>query len=133
MECLICGKDTVLIDYPLLLEYHNEDTEWGIWPDDFGDPGWLVAKDGTKPIESGCDKIFSETREEVERRFSKGKELLPWQKIVLNILEVTTLKRSGKNVSKILVSLLQIQEKISKIKEVEVRNSLERLLKQVQY
>ena len=133
MECLICGKETVLIDYPLLIEYHNEDTEWGIRPDDFGDPGWLVAKVGTKPTYLGCDKIFSETREEVERRFPKGKELLPWQEIVVKILEITTLKRSGKNVSKILVSLLQIQEKISKIKERDVRNSLERLFKQVQY
>jgi len=130
MEYLICGKDTVLIDYPLLTEY----TKWGIRPDDFGVPGRLVAKPGTKSIESGCDKIFSGTKEEVKRRFSNGKELLPWQEIVLNISEVLVLKKNpGKNVSKILVSLLEIHEKILKIEEVDVRNSLEKLLRQVQY
>lgn len=48
MECPICGKETVLIDYPMNVRYHNEDTKWGIFPKG-DDPGWLVAKEGTEP------------------------------------------------------------------------------------
>lgn len=55
MACGKCGKETVLIDYPMQEEYHNEDTEWGIWPYGY-DPGWLVAKSGARPINMGCDK-----------------------------------------------------------------------------
>ena len=56
MKCPKCGRDTVQIDYPMNVVYHNEDTKWGIWPDDAGDPGWLVPKPGAKPIHMGCDK-----------------------------------------------------------------------------
>lgn len=50
MCCPKCGKETIIIDHPDSIEYHNEDTEWGIRPDhDTNDPGWLVAKPKTKP------------------------------------------------------------------------------------
>lgn len=63
MRCPKCGRATVDIDYPMSIEYHNEGTEWGIWPDDFGDLGWLVAKAGAKPIGMGCDKKPLEGKE----------------------------------------------------------------------
>jgi len=55
MECPNCGKKVITIDYPLPIQYHNEDTEWGIKPTGLnhptnpGDPGWLVAKRGALP------------------------------------------------------------------------------------
>lgn len=61
--CSICGGETVLVDYPMPIEYHNEDTEWGIWPDG-EDPGWLVAKLNTKPVASGCDKEINKGSDE---------------------------------------------------------------------
>lgn len=48
MKCPKCGKEMVRVDHPDNTAYHTEDTEWGIPPKD-GDPGWLVAKIGTKP------------------------------------------------------------------------------------
>ena len=52
MKCSVCGKDTVTIDYPVPEVYHIEDTEWGIHPNESGepgDPGMLVAKPNTRP------------------------------------------------------------------------------------
>lgn len=56
MECPECGREVVLTDYPINAIYHSEDTEWGIPPEETGDPGWLVPKAGAKPIYVGCDK-----------------------------------------------------------------------------
>ena len=56
MKCPKCGRDTVQTDYPMNVVYHSEDTKWGIWPKNTGDPGWLVPKSGAKPICMGCDK-----------------------------------------------------------------------------
>jgi len=50
MNCLKCKKQLIAVDYPDVgTLYHSEDTEWGIRPDEFGDPGWLVPKSGAKP------------------------------------------------------------------------------------
>jgi len=50
MICSICKRQLIAIDYPNTgTLYHNEDTEWGIQPDEFGDPGWLVPKSGARP------------------------------------------------------------------------------------
>ena len=57
MSCKVCGRELVIIDYPYPIEYHVEDTKWGIWPDhETGDPGWIVAKTGAKPA-SMCKKV----------------------------------------------------------------------------
>ncbi len=57
MVCRECGGETERIDYPTQEEYHKEDCEWGIYPDvEKGDPGWVVAKSGARPISAGCNK-----------------------------------------------------------------------------
>lgn len=53
MKCSICGKEIIYVDYPPGGLYHAEDTEWGIHPNESGDPldpGLLVAKPGAMPI-----------------------------------------------------------------------------------
>lgn len=57
--CLVCGKPTVVVDYPEVDVYHLEDTEWLVSPfgdEDIHDPGVLGAKAGTLPLIASCLK-----------------------------------------------------------------------------
>lgn len=58
-KCPVCGRRTDITDYPDMTEYHHEDCEWGIEPDD-RDPGVLVAKPGAIPV-SACTGLQGET------------------------------------------------------------------------
>jgi hypothetical protein len=69
MKCPTCGKEVIYVDYPPGMIYHVEDTEWGIHPNESGDPldpGVIVAKRGTKAINDipDVEQIVEENRNE---------------------------------------------------------------------
>ena len=78
MSCSCCGKPTVIIDcdegglgsIPEDTRYHNEDTEWAIPPDHFGDPGVLTCKPNTLPAsrcretKRFCDELAKEAKKD---------------------------------------------------------------------
>jgi hypothetical protein len=52
MKCQICGRETITVDFPTPAVYHVDDTEWGVHPNESGDPmdpGMLVPKEGAVP------------------------------------------------------------------------------------
>ena len=61
MKCPICGKETITVDFPQSEVYHVEDTEWGVHPNESGDPldpGMLVPKTGAMPVKYCADNAL---------------------------------------------------------------------------